>query len=449
MANLRSILFFLIFLFPSFAFSQVYYWETQGSGNHRGSTPQAAAQAAVSANGWQSVNFCDPHSSSMWVCGITTLGAGYGFNMTVNRYGDECSDPESTYDIYKGTCTCPTGTVDQGGQCVAENSCTSKNGQSQAFTKAGISGDGYGTVSGGFVAGVQSACFTGCAVSTVDQKCVGRVTGAYTCRGTAYYTGQSCATTGISTEVQENTSQLPLPTPQTINDEKPCVYSSDGSSLVCQSSVNNEKEGQFCGDVDGVKTCVDSKPTKNGIVIDTKVDTETKSDGSKVVTKTDIATKTVCKGANECSSKSTTTTTTTSIDGAGNTTGVSGSCTGEACPDKNTNPDGDGDGFGDCTDDDCGDGSEVPFETPEFEEVDSISDTTSAFMGRVKNSPILSTVSSIGLSGQGSCSMGSTTTTIGTISASSICDNSHWLDPLYFIFLAIHALAAVRVFLSA
>lgn len=368
--------------------------------------------------------------------------------LTVFRSGDSCSG-SLTYNSSTGTCECPIGTVEQNGQCVEDNPCQLKSGQSQSFTKAGTSGDGYGTVSGGFVAGVQSACFTGCAVSTVDQKCTGRVTGAYTCRGTAYYTGQSCASTGISTEVQENTSALPLPTPQTINDEKPCVYSQDGASQVCQSSVNNEKEGQFCGEVNGVKTCVDSKPTKNGIVIDTKVDTETKPDGSKVITKTDTATKTVCKGANDCTTTSTTTTTTTNIDGNGNTTGVTGSCTGEACPDKNTNPDGDGDGFGDCTGDNCGEGAGGNFETPEFEEVATIAETTAAFMDRVDSSPILSTVSSIGLNGQGSCSMGSTTTSIGTISASSICENSHWLDPLYFIFLAIHALAAVRVFLSA
>ena len=372
----------------------------------------------------------------------------YPFTTYIVRFGDSCPTGQ-TLNTATGSCDCPAGQVFQGGQCGEENPCTAKLGQSQAFTKSGSSGDGYGTVVGGFVAGVQSACFGGCAVSTVDQKCTGRVSGLYTCRGTAYYSGQTCATTGNSTEVQDNTSQLPLPNPQTISEEKPCVYSQDGDKQVCQSAINTEKEGQFCGEVNGVKKCVDSKPTKNGITIDTKVQTDTKPDGSKVITKTDTATKTECKGANECKSTSTTTTTTTNVDANGNTTGVSGSCTGEACPDKNTNPDGDGDGFGDCTGDDCGEGAGGSFNTPEFEEVGTIAETTSAFMDRVGDSPILSTVSSIGLDGQGSCSMGSTSTSIGTISLATVCDNSHWLDPLYFIFLAIHALAAVRVSLSA
>lgn len=431
------------FLITDNSYASVYYWGAYGPNGvsvntNAGSSPEDACRF-ISTTRPEGYVFRSANrvSSTRFNCYETTPGDMENYIGYTVRNGTECP-PDHIYNDLTGACDAPP-----------EDECPSKNGQSQSFTKAGTSGDGYGTVSAGFVAGVQSACFGGCAVSTVDQKCVGRVSGAYTCRGTAYYTGQSCATTGISTEIQDNTSQLPLPTPQTINDEKPCVYSQDGASQVCQSSVNNEKEGQFCGEVNGVKTCVDSKPTKNGIVIDTKVDTETKPDGSKVVTKTDTATKTVCKGANQCTTTTTVTTTTTNIDGNGNTTGVSGSCTGEACPDKNTNPDGDGDGFGDCTGDDCGEGAGGSFQTPEFEEAPTIAETTGAFIDRVESSPILSTVSSIGLNGQGSCSMGSASTSIGTISASSICDNSHWLDPLYFIFLAIHALAAVRVFLSA
>lgn len=346
--NNRWLYLFLIFAFPHISHATPFYWAAHGPNGvsvnaNAGPTPEDACRFLSSSRPegyvFRSANRV---SSTRFNCYETTPGDMENYIGYTVRNGSECL-PDYTYNDSTGVCEAPP-----------EDECLLKNGQSQSFTKAGTSGDGYGTVSGGFVAGVQSACFGGCAVSTVDQKCVGRVSGAYTCRGTAYYSGQSCATTGISTEIQENTSQLPLPTPQTINDEKPCVYSQDGASQICQSSVNNEKEGQFCGEVNGVKTCVDFKPTKNGIVIDTKVDTETKPDGSKVVTKTDTATKTVCKGANDCTSTTTKTTTTTNIDANGNTTGVSGSCTGEGCPDKNTNPDGDGDGFGDCTGSDCG-----------------------------------------------------------------------------------------------
>ena len=453
--------FFLIIFLSSLCFNALaenYYWSTSSSGP-KSPSALAAAQSVVDQRKlsnpthtnyrigqtrWQSstnFQFCILYSTS------PTSHQNNCWN-TVYRYGSTC--PSGTeYDTTTGSCVCPVGKVLSNGICVDDNPCLEKNGQSQSFTKSGSSGDGYGTISGGFVASVQSACFAGCSVSTTDQKCTGRVSGLYTCRGTAYYTGQTCAASGISTEIQENTSQQPLPTPQTINDEKPCVYSQDGTKQVCQSSKSNEKEGQFCGTVNGVKTCIDSKPTKNGITIDTTVETENKPDGSKVVKKTDVATKTECKGANDCKSTTTTTTTTTNVNSSGDTTGVTGSCTGDACPDKNTNPDGDGDGFGDCTGDDCGESSGGSFDTPELEETPTIGETTIDFMSRIASAPIIQTIDSIGLSGSGSCSMTSANTSIGTISAASFCDNSHWLDPLYFIFLAIHAFAAVRVFLSA
>lgn len=377
----------LLFLFSSYSFAEEYYWllySPNGIMSYQKFPDPGTACAALSLSA-KPTN--DPASFNC------RDSSGWGTPMAF-RQGTSCATGK-TYNTTTGNCDCPAGTIAQGGQCVEDNPCSTKIGQSQSFTKSGSSGDGYGTVSGGFVAGVQSACFSGCAVSTVDQKCTGRVTGSYTCRGTAYYSGQTCATTGNSTEIQENTSQLPLPNPQTISEQKPCVYSQDGANQVCQSSVNNEKEGQFCGEYNGAKKCVDAKPTKNGIIIDTKVETENKPDGSKVVTKTDTATKTVCTGANQCNSTTTTTTTKTTFDANGNATGTSGSCTGEGCPDKNTNPDGDGDGFGDCTGDDCGEAEGGSPETPQLEEVDGYQQTTQKFYDRAKGSPLLSAVGNI------------------------------------------------------
>ena len=282
-------------------------------------------------------------------------------------------------------------------QLGAPDPCAGKTGGSQKFAKSGTSGDGYGSIVGGFVVAPQSGCFSGCAVSTADQKCTGKTSGSYSCRGTAYFSGKSCSSSGTGTEVQDNTANLPKPEPLVVVEDKPCVYSTSGDSQVCVSEKSNEKEGQYCGTVDGVKFCTDTKPTKNGIKIDTTVKTVTNPDGSKVTTKTDVATKTTCSGAGQCTSTSTTTTTTTNTNSGGDTTGTTGSCTGESCPDENTNPDGDGDGFGDCTGTDCGDGAGGDGELikPELEEVDSYQETTAKFYNRVNNAPLFSAVANI------------------------------------------------------
>lgn len=288
-------------------------------------------------------------------------------------------------------------TGDAAGTCAAPSVCSGKTGGSQKFAKSGASGDGYGSIVGGFVVSSQSGCFSGCAVSTSDQKCISKTSGTYTCRGTAYFSGQSCATSGSGSEVQDNTANEPLPEPKVTVDDKPCVYSVSGNTQTCVSEKTNEKEGQYCGTVDGVKYCTDTKPTKNGIKIDTSVKTVTNSDGSKVTTKTDVATKTTCTGAGQCSTTSATTTTTTNTNSSGATTGTTGSCTGSGCPDQNTNPDGDGDGFGDCTGDDCGEGAGGDGELlkPELEEVDSYQETTEKFYNRVNNAPLFSAVANI------------------------------------------------------
>lgn len=344
--NYRWVLLFLT-CFSGFVFSaatEITYYYASGTVNGQLKTTANFASypaACVSMAGLANM----PYESS---ASGTTAGACYG------TYGGQ---RYQTGLWRRVTQQCPNGNT--GLSCNPEpqpDPCASKSGTPQEFTKSGSSGDGYGTVSGGYVAGVQSACFGGCAVNTSDQKCTGTVSGLYTCRGTAYHSGQSCSTTGTGTEIQDNAAQEPRPDPQVITEDKPCVYSGTGDTQTCISSKGEEKEGQYCGTVNGVKTCVDSKPTKNGIEIQTTFKTETQPDGSKTTTKTDVATKTTCTGAGQCSSTSTTTTTTTKTDGSGKTTSVTGSCTGEACPDKNANPDADGDGFGDCIGDDCGDG---------------------------------------------------------------------------------------------
>lgn len=457
----RYILFFLTVFFAQSSFA--YTWTFA---NWTGSSPSALCTAHAASTTNPNPTFLKystasavRFSSTNWRCNVSFVRIdGTGGQQTtehhITRSGTSCPAGKGFNDT-NGTCDCPIGQIDQGGQCVEDNPCALKVGQSILFTKSGSSGDGYGSITGGFVTSSQSACFGGCAVSTADQKCTGRVSGLYTCRGTAYYTGQTCATSGISTPIQENTSQQPLPTPLTINDEKPCVYSQDGTKQVCQSSKTNEKEGQFCGTVNGVKKCVDSKPTKNGITIDTTVDIVTNSDGSKSITKTDTATKTVCTGANQCTSTSTTTTTNTNTNANGDTTGVTGSCTGDACPDENTNPDGDGDGFGDCTGDDCGGGEGGSLnigELPEFGDgTPTYGETMSAFVDKVQTIGFIAAARNISIpNGGGSCSVQPINIFGSSVSVDSFCETVPLiLQPLSYLFLALWGWIAIRIILSA
>ncbi len=418
----------------NFVYAEDYYWT---SGYHVG-TKFPSAQAACQAikNDFTNADSVTAvlTAPSNAKCRLVTNGNIYD-GIEVIRAGSGCTLP-SVLNPSTGSCEAPE-----------PDECEAKKDQSTTFTKSGRAPDSYAIVlPQGLLGPNQSACFSSCVVSTADQKCKVNKAGQYTCQGVAYYTGQKC-TTGPEVDFTDSPKE---PEPETITKDKPCQYieQADGT-LRCDSEKSTEKEGQHCGEVNGVKKCVDTKPTKNGIDIKTEVKTETKPDGSTTTTKTDTATHTTCSGINSCTSTTTTTTTTTEKDANGKTNSISGTCTGAACPDKNTNPDGDGDGFGDCATGDCSESGGGPLGSPELEEVSGFGESTDDFVNRVGASPIFTAIDGISLNGSGSCSMSSATTSIGKISADSFCDNSHWLDPLYYIFLAIHALAAVRVFLSA
>jgi len=443
---MRLFLLLTVFLsltsFSTFSVAVDYSWKCGSNGctsqpDPKSSVLQSLNLQGVDLSGWtfESCSFIrDDLAYCNWQKQITPTSTDNRGNYT-NRYGDSCPDTY-TYNPLTGICDPPE-----------EEQCESKKDQSTTFTKSGTAPDSYAVVlPGGTLGQETSACFSSCVVSTSDQKCVVNPFGNYTCQGTAYYTGQKC-TTGAEVDYTDSPKE---PEPETTTKDKPCQYieQADGT-LRCDSEKSTEKEGQSCGTVNGVKKCYDTKPTKDGVEIETEVKTETTPDGTSTTTKTDTATKTTCSGINSCASTTTTTTTTIEKDADGKTNSISGVCTGEACPDKNTNPDGDGDGFGDCVGGDCTGTAGGPLGSPELEEVAGFGETTTGFAERIAASPIIAAIDGIGLNGGGSCSMSSGTTIIGTIDASSFCDNSNWLDPLYYVFLAIHALVAVRVFLSA
>lgn len=438
--NYRWLYFVLVLSlsFSDFSFaSTVSYWGRYVTDHH--STPLLACKQYGS---YMQVGNINPTYAS---CYNNTPPSGYVFNVSLFTATCPFGDNGTTCN---SSCNAPSTLVN--GQCVAppDNPCAVKTGGSQKFTKSGTSGDGYGSVVGGFVVAPQSGCFGGCAVSTVDQKCTGRTSGQYTCRGNASFSGQACASSGSGSEIQDNTANDPKPDPQILLEDKPCVYSSSGDTQSCTSEKSNEKEGQYCGTVNGVKTCVDSKPTKDGISIQTTVKTETKPDGSKVITKTDVATKTNCTGAGQCSSTSTTTTTTTNTNSSGATTGTTGSCTGEACPDKNTNPDGDGDGFGDCTGTDCGDeageGGASDFYQPGD---DTYSSVIEAFADSVSQIPVVAGVDNfLTFTPSGACPVYTVDTWVFSVRLDQWCTGSTipW-ELIKAVILACCAFVAFRI----
>jgi hypothetical protein len=360
---------------------------------------------------------------------------------------------------------CPAGQIKNPLTNQCEDPCASKAGTSKPIQRSGSYPDAYLTITAPDSEGkrrsatAQSGCSDGCLVSTVGQSCktkrlVADGSGVYLCRGTAYFTGASCGTTPAP-EVDESTDASP-PQPETNESKDPCVYttSQDGSQT-CTSKTSTNKEGQNCGTVNGVQTCVDKLPSENGVDITTEVSQTTLSDGSTKITKTDTATTKKCAGYENCTTTSTTVTTTTTKDGNGTTTGTTGTCSGANCPDSNGDPDGNGDGFGDCVGGDCGEGegeegAPVEFAGPELEEVPGYGDTLTAFMDDVQGSPIATAVKAIRVPSGGQMPGGSAAMPWGSFDFSQTAFlAAEILDPLRFVFLALWAFAAIRILFTA
>ncbi|WP_152992758.1 hypothetical protein [Pseudomonas aeruginosa] len=271
--------------------------------------------------------------------GVEYLAGSRGNNTT--RYGTSC--PVGTkYDPLTGGCQ-------------SDDACRDLQGVKRPFSKAGTAPDPYFTIAAGYGIPSQEGCFEGCRASTVDQKCTSKTTGQYFCRGTAVFSGDKCDSSAGGGVGPSDTSDYP--DPQTTTKTDPCNYTTaaDGTKT-CTSTTTNDKEGQSCGTVNGQLICVNKKPNSDKTTVDTTIKQTTNPSNDKTTTKTDTATTTVCTGIKDCKTTSTTTTTTTVTGANGENKGTTTECKGDRCPDKNTNPDGDGDGFGDCVLQDCSEG---------------------------------------------------------------------------------------------
>lgn len=362
---------------PQAANAVDFYWYTAGYSSVTFSTPKEACEYAAQKSEELASTQYTYHDTRMHGARMDPgLGAAmcdiyyvYEYNESAWNYRHPDYPGSWSYSgviAYRGGSSCPADTTFDPvtGECKGkeEDKCKALASTSKAFSKGGTAPDGYMklVVVGEKQTAIQSTegCFNGCLASTTDQKCTTKTSGAYFCRGTAWYTGQSCDTSGTTPGVDDS-STAQYPDPEQTSEEKPCTYTAnaDGTQS-CKGEKSKEQDGQVCGVVSatGQKICVDKPPTKNGLSVDSTVKTDTASNGDKTTTKTDTATTTKCTDIKTCTSTTTTVTTVTRPNGS-----VSGSCSGANCPDKNTNPDADGDGFGDCVKGDCEgeEGSEV------------------------------------------------------------------------------------------
>jgi len=230
-----------------------------------------------------------------------------------------------------------------------------------------------------------------------------------------------------------------------IEESKPCNYMYNGAVVGCESSEFKGDPGQMnCGTVNGgAYTCTKKVPTSNGVDIKTKITTEPQADGTTKQTKEDVHTKTVCSAPGSCTTQTTTNNVVTIKDGNGNTISETGSCTGANCSTGKSQT-------GNCAAGETCEGTEdEEFDGPENESVPGFGESVEAFKSKVENAPLITSIKAIRMPSGGSCSIGGASTMIGTISGDGVCQNAHWLDDLYYVFLAMGALGAVRILMSA
>lgn len=478
-----------LLLLSSVAHSADYYYQASGILGQFSSAQAACDAYAVSRTqaGNGRYGRIVTTSSTTWRCTVYT-SSGSPFNeTTVTRLGDSCP-PGSTYNSV-GRCDFPNGEVcgpkdvtglpqikNASGQCVSfvladkASQCNyAKNSVREASTT--VQFDSNGVPSGpptvdvkGCVAvpvgpspyknckqdAPRKACFNGVCVElqSTAAKCNVAVqfTGAAG-DGQFGFTGNPDDGTGPCDPDKDCTPN----TPPINTDRQPCTYVTDAEGRqVCTSFDYKGTPGESsqCGQVNGQMTCISKKPpSSNGTQIDTKVETKSNPDGTTTTTKTDIRTDVNCTGPNACQSITTKTTNVTVKDSAGNVKSSDTKCQGAKCSSGIGKGDGTGTGNGDCIVD-C-EGQDGQVSAPQLGDVATYAQSIQAFQSAISGSPIMSAISSIAVTGSGSCNMSSANTAIGTISLDYICTHSNWLDGLYFVFLAVWGLAAVRVLLSA
>lgn len=447
---MRKLLLCLFLTLPIYSYADVYTWISNVAPGKYPS-PSASCAAAIAQMNSTDVGSTTTlasmrkESSEIFTCVLRITYQSGAVDIVDNylraiRSGNSCQDG-ATYNETNGECEKPPEPE--------PSKCEGRAGQQRTFQKKGTIGDGWFSVTGnGFGVHPQENCVEGCQAWTEGVKCkynnlIGNV---YLCRGTANLTGAECGTSGADAE---ETDDKTLPEPDRIVDKKPCVYKTnqDGTQT-CESESSDYQDGQHCGDVNGVRKCLDKAPEKNGIDIRTDIKTEPTSDGGTKTTKTDVTTKTECKNG-KCSTSTTTRTTTTTKDANGKTSSVSGTCTGKDCKEKNEDPDGDGLGGGKCTGKDCGDDpfdegmGEGGFYEPGTDTFESVLTT---FQAGVKGIPVVQGAGNfLAFSPSGSCPSGSINVMGMPVQLDQWCGSTIPWELIKSVIMAVAAFLAYRI----
>lgn len=427
----------VLLLWHSPASAEDYSWG--GRDNSKHPSPESACRSWI-VNQTYSIRVIQASETSFYCDYREPDRTAWKRYTTVGRSGDSCA-PGTEYNAATGECAAP------------ENPCSDKSGIEEGFSKAGTAPDSFMTISStGYGIPQRQGCKGGCATEATRIDCNTKVAGPYFCRGTAIYSGQQCATTGDGGQIDEDVNEST--DPQTVKEDVPCIYSPSGDKQVCESKKSVENEGQSCGTVNGEEVCINKAPDKNGIDIRTEVTQKILEDGSTEITKKDTATVTSCKGIKTCTSTVTTTTTITTKDANGNTTGTKSNCTGPSCPKGDEGGEGSGNSgiclSGICSPDgESGSGGNVT--PPELEDVPEYADTVEGYFNRIKNAPIIASITNLSVPSGGSCPTYSASHEyFGSVNTGVFCDmGPDLLGMLRYVFLAIWAWVAIRTFMTA
>lgn len=167
--------------------------------------------------------------------------------------------------------------------------------------------------------------------------CGNNTKGEATCTGTATITGEkttaSAPIAGEGVECSGDACLQDAPKPAT--EEQPCTLTVDPNTGLksCLSSSSSEKPGTTkCGQANGTWICTE-QPKSELVKKETQTTIEETSniDGSIDQTKTDKTNVTICKGVNNCTTKTSETVSQGGTNPDGSPKGTSSTCVGDSC----------------------------------------------------------------------------------------------------------------------
>jgi len=405
MFNFRYLFILLLFLlFSSSSFAEEFWWT--GEGSIRYSSPEAGCYSMIS----QTNRKLNRISDVQFQC------FGYSASDTEQKYANQLS-----YSNRRGD-TCPPDTSYNPSKGVCESPCMDKEPQKFEFLYC-YDYDGSGGCSAGTATTRPSSfCSGSCSFTadynpaTTDADCFSYKNGegnpsgpAVMCSVTSTAGGGSCSSADEYTPETPNNSCPEGTSSGEFNGKNVCVPSAGGGET---GGGDGTGDGGDTGGGDGTG---DGGDTGGG-------DGTGDGDG------------------------------TGGTGNNGGTGGTGGTGTGEGEGEGEGEGNGTGEGVENCTDGRCGFGDERG--DPFGGEVRSYSESMDAFYNGLKSSPISSAINNIKFPSGGVCPTGSTTIHFGfgsfPIEFSEHCVFWENVAPiLSAVFLALWAIIAVRVFLSA